>query len=137
MDNTVIDSAFAFTTLLPSVERQCPHCLLVTTFLFSRNGSYSSDASVISKMCASRIRTRDCLSRVRRSAGLSIPDTDCMSCSEFILHCAHFIALSFHYSGQPMELVPKLALCPFNGGSQRCINLQQDLDRGQRFRLNL
>ena len=44
----VVDSAFAFTTLLSSVERQCPHCLLlVTTFLFSRIGSYSSDASVI------------------------------------------------------------------------------------------
>ena len=46
------DSAFAFTTLLPSVERQCPYCLLVTTFLFSRIGSNSSDASVILKMCA-------------------------------------------------------------------------------------
>ena len=40
----IIDSAFAFTILLPSVERQCPHCLLVTTFLFSSLWLNSRDA---------------------------------------------------------------------------------------------
>ena len=39
-----------------------------------------------SKNCSDRDSNSDCLSRVRRSAGLSIPgrDTDCMSCSVFI-----------------------------------------------------
>ena len=41
---------------------------------------------VTSKNCAYRDSNSDCFSRVRRSAGLSIPgwDTDCMSCSVFI-----------------------------------------------------
>ena len=41
---------------------------------------------VTSKNCVYRDSNSDCFSRVRRSAGLSIPgrDTDCMSCSVFI-----------------------------------------------------
>ena len=41
---------------------------------------------VTSKNCAYRDSNSDCFSRVRRSAGLSIPgrDTDFMSCSVFI-----------------------------------------------------
>ena len=43
-------------------------------------------ANVTSKNCAYRDSNANFLSRVRRSAGLSIPgrDTDCMSCSVFI-----------------------------------------------------
>ena len=49
-------------------------------------------------------RIRNCFSRVRRSAGVSIPgqDTDCTVCRAVYLfvHCALFIALLnlFHYS---------------------------------------
>ena len=49
---------------------------------------FSLNTSVTSKICAYRDSNLDCLSRVRRSAGLSVPgrDTDCMSCS--VLICA-------------------------------------------------
>ena len=42
--------------------------------------------TVTSKNCAYRDSNSDCYSRVRRSAGLSIPgrDTDCMLCGVFI-----------------------------------------------------
>ena len=43
-------------------------------------------AIVVVKMAPIGTRTRNCFSRVRRSAGLSIPgwDTDYLSCSVFI-----------------------------------------------------
>ena len=96
----IIDSAFAFTTLLPSVERQCPHCLLVTTFLFSRIGSYSSDASVISKMCASRIRTRVCPLRVRRFVHWATAERhiDFMLCSVFMSSWQRIIDSAFAFT---------------------------------------
>ena len=57
---------------------------------------------VTSKNCAYRDSNSDCLSQVRRSAGLSIPgrDTYYMSCSVFICALRSLIALSnpFHYS---------------------------------------
>ena len=97
-----VDSTFAFTTLLPSVERQCPHCLLVTTFLFSRIGSYSSDASVISKMRASRIRTRVCPLRVRRFVhwATAARPIDFMLCWQRIIDSAFaFTTLILKYDG--------------------------------------
>ena len=61
---------------------------LMTKFLICRMDSFAFRlvANVTSKNCAYRDSNSDCLSQVRRSAGLSIPgrDTDCMSCSVFI-----------------------------------------------------
>ena len=55
----------------------------------------------MSKNCAYRDSNSDCLSRVRRSAGLSIPGRDIYNSRAVYLfvHCAHIIALSipFHY----------------------------------------
>ena len=56
-----------------------PQCLLLRFLVVDNIG-------VTSKNCAYRDSNSDCLSRVRRSAGLSITgwDTDSMSCSVFI-----------------------------------------------------
>ena len=54
---------------------------------YTGNDRHNLFSSVVtSKNCAYRDSNSDCLSRVRSSAGLSIPgrDTDCMSCSVFI-----------------------------------------------------
>ena len=51
------------------------------------------------KMAPIGTRTRNCFSRVMRSAGLSIPGRECRAAYLFV-HCAHFLALSmsFHYT---------------------------------------
>ena len=99
--NRITDSAFAFTTLLPSVERQCPHCLLETTFLFSRIGSYSSDSIVILTMFAPfQFRTCVCPLRVRRFVHWATAARHIdfhSSLRIYVVLVAHSITLSLHY----------------------------------------
>ena len=92
--------------------------------------------SVVVKIAPMGTRTRICNSRVRRSAGLSIPgrNTYYMSCSVFILHCAYSIALSmsFHYisigtSGSVAQLGVAIFLssCFIGGWSYALLNIER------------